>query len=92
MNWDVKSVTVTTSDSIEGRQIKEYLGIVQSAEIMVFPGGNKMVQNAWANGVQSAVATMRKQAEDLKADAVISVRFAVYNGNLCATGTAVKLD
>ena len=92
MNWDVKTVITTTSDNIEGRTIKEYVGIVQSAEILVFPCGNKMVQNAWTNGVRNAVATMRKQAEDLKADAVISMRFAVYNGNLCATGTAVKLD
>lgn len=62
------------------------------SHVMVFSGGNKMVQNAWTNGINHAVAVMRTQAEGMKADAVICMRFAVYNGNLCATGTAVKLD
>ena len=92
MNWDVKSVIMTTSNSVEGRQIKEYIGVVQSADLILFPGGTKMIQNAWDNGVHNAVMVMRKQAEDMKADAVISMDFAVYNGYICATGTAVKLD
>lgn len=87
----MKSFVATTSESVEGYQITEYVGIVSSASVIVFPGGNKMVQNAWKIGVQSAVDNMRQQALGMDADAIIAMRFELYNGNLCATGTAVKL-
>ena len=41
---------VTTTLSVEGRTISEYLGIVSAAQVMVMPGGNKGVQRGWQAG------------------------------------------
>ena len=32
---------ITTSQTVEGRQISEYLGIVSAAQVMVLAAGNK---------------------------------------------------
>lgn len=83
---------ITTSFSVEGRKIAEYLGIVSGALIMVMGGGNKGTQRGWQTGVDEATKILRQQAEDLGADAVIAVNFAPFGLNICATGTAVKLE
>ena len=38
---------ITTTLSVEGRTVSEYLGIVSAAQVMVMPGGNKGVQRGW---------------------------------------------
>ena len=85
-------MVVTTSFNVEGRNISEYLGIVAAAQVMVLTGGNKTVQIGWQVGVAGATETLMKQALALGADAVISAKFKPFGSNICATGTAVKLD
>ncbi|MCM1439202.1 MAG: hypothetical protein NC131_08370 [Roseburia sp.] len=82
---------ITTSPTIEGRQISQYLGVVAAAQVMVMPGGNKGVQRGWQSGVEGATATLMDQAASLGADAVISASFQPFGTNICATGTAVRL-
>ncbi len=82
---------ITTSPTIEGRQISQYLGVVSAAQVMVMPGGNKGVQRGWQNGVEGATAILSEQAAAMGADAVISASFQAFGMNICATGTAVRL-
>lgn len=82
---------LTTSQTIEGRQITEYLGIVSAAQVMVLAAGNKGVQRGWQTGVDATAETMKQQAAGLGADAVVAARFEPFGSNICATGTAVRL-
>lgn len=84
-------MVITTAFSVEGRSIVEYLGIVSAAQVMAMPGGNKGVQRGWQAGVDGATETLGQQAASLGADAVIGARFEPFGGNICATGTAVRL-
>ena len=76
---------ITTTLSVEGRTVSEYLGIVSAAQVMVMPGGNKGVQRGWQAGV------LLQQAASLGADAVVGVSYTPFGMNICATGTAVRL-
>lgn len=82
---------ITTSFTVEGRPVIEYLGIVSAAQVMALPGGNKGVQRGWQTGVEGNVAVLQQQAAELGADAVIAARFEPFGSNICATGTAVRL-
>lgn len=82
---------ITTSQTIDGRQITEYLGIVSAAQVMVLAAGNKGVQRGWQTGVDGVTEAMKQQAASLGADAVIAARFEPFGSNICATGTAVRL-
>lgn len=82
---------LTTSQTIEGRQITEYLGIVSAAQVMVLAAGNKGVQRGWQTSVDATTETMKQQAASLGADAVVAARFEPFGSNICATGTAVRL-
>jgi len=83
---------ISTAFSIEGKSISEYLGVVSAAQVMVMPGGNKAVQRGWQNGVEGTTEIMKQQAAQLGADAVIAVRYEPFGSNICATGTAVRLE
>lgn len=82
---------ITTTDHIEGKTITEYLGIVCAANMVAFPGGSKMVNRGWHNGVNEVLPLLEEDAKALGADAVVRVQFTITGMNLCATGTAVKL-
>lgn len=82
---------ITTSHTIEGRQISEYLGIVSAAQVFALPGGNKAVNRGWQAGVESVIPILKEEAQKLNADAIISVCFLAQGSSICATGTAVKL-
>lgn len=84
-------MVLTTSQTIEGRQITEYLGIVSAAQVMVLAAGNKGVQRGWQTGVDATTEAMKQQAVGLGADAVVAARFEPFGSNICATGTAVRL-
>lgn len=81
----------TTSQTIDGRQITEYLGIVSAAQVMVLAAGNKGVQRGWQTGVDAMTEALKQQAASLGADAVVAARFEPFSSNICATGTAVRL-
>jgi uncharacterized protein YbjQ (UPF0145 family) len=83
---------ITTTQGIDGRPVSEYLGIVSAALVMVMPGGNKAVQRGWQTGVEGANEILTQQAIELRADAILAVRYEVAGAHLCATGTAVRLS
>ena len=82
---------ITTTLSVEGRTVSEYLGLVSAAQVMVMPGGNKGVQRGWQAGVDGATEILLQQAASLGADAVVGVSYTPFGMNICATGTAVRL-
>ena len=45
---------LTTTDSIQGKNVSQYLGIVASVILTVMPGGNKMMGNAIDNFTKQA--------------------------------------
>ena len=79
---------ITTTLSVEGRTVSEYLGIVSAAQVMVMPGGNKGVQRGWQAGVDGATEILLQQAASL---GVVGVSYTPFGMNICATGTAVRL-
>lgn len=83
---------ITTSPNIEGRQISSYLGIVSGTVVATLPGGNKATQRGWKAGVDGVCEVLKQEAADLGADAIISVSMEMNGMNLCAVGTAVKLE
>lgn len=82
---------ITTAYSIEGKSIKDYLGVVSAATVMVLPGGKKGIQRGWQAGVEETTEILKQQASDLDADAIVAIRYEPHGMNICATGTAVKL-
>lgn len=82
---------ITTSQFVDGKKITNYLGIASGASIFVTPGGNKMINSGWQNGIRDAVKALEANAATMGADAVIAVSFLDHGNSLCATGTAVKL-
>lgn len=90
------TITITTTPSLEGKTITEYLGIVSGCGIYMLPGGNKMIQAGWSGGVQEALLNMQEQANELSADAVVGLTVNAYKSGgydyVQTTGTAVKLS
>jgi len=82
---------ITTAYSVEGKSIKDYLGVVSAAMVMVMPGGNKGVQRGWQAGVEGTTEILKQQASNLGADAIIAIKYEPHGMNICATGTAVRL-
>jgi uncharacterized protein YbjQ (UPF0145 family) len=102
---------IVTTDKIPGREIKESLGIVKGSTIRakhigkdILAGLRSMVGGEIKEYVEAlneargeAVKRMIKEAEDLGADAVVTVRFTTSQvlagaAELLVYGTAVKLD
>ena len=102
---------VTTGPSVEGRQIQEYLGVVSAQAIMginvgkdlmagmrnIVGGRSKSYEGEIAQAVNDVMAELRHGAENLGADAVLSIDIdyeSVGTGGMlmvAASGTAVKL-
>jgi uncharacterized protein YbjQ (UPF0145 family) len=104
---------VTTTPSIEGRQAREYLGIVMGEAIVganvvkdflagvrdIVGGRSKAYEDALRGARQEALREMAKRAQDLGADAVLSVDLdyeVVGRGGsmlmVTSAGTAVRLS
>jgi uncharacterized protein YbjQ (UPF0145 family) len=83
---------LTTSNTIEGRAISEYLGIVTGAQIFHLSVGAKGADKKWATACNDVLSIMKKDAAALGANAVIAIRFCLDDYRAVATGTAVKLE
>lgn len=94
---------VTTTQSIDGKKITEYLGIVSGADTYLMGGlmgggvTNKGQSIYYSSSLSSAVSTMIGAANNLEADAIVGVIINVSstaNGTVAVTvsGTAVKLE
>jgi uncharacterized protein YbjQ (UPF0145 family) len=80
-------VLVTTTPTIEGRSVSEYLGVVTAQGVLgvnvfrdvaagvrnIFGGRSKAYENELGSGVSDALAELENQAAALGADAVIGV-------------------
>ena len=101
---------ITTTDSVPGKEVHEILGVVEGNAVKSRGIGKdfRAVGRSMAGGDmpyyaelmeqsrQSAMAEMIKQANELKADAILCVRFqsaAIMGGSaeVLAYGTAVRL-
>lgn len=103
---------VTTTPSIEGRPVQEYMGIVMGEAIVganvvkdffagvrdIVGGRAKSYEDALRGARQEALREMAKRAQDLGADAVLSVDLdyeVVGRGGsmlmVTSAGTAVRL-
>ena len=101
---------ISTTDSVPGKEIHEILGIVEGNAVKTRGLGKdfRAFGRSMAGGDmpyyaelmeqsrQAAMAVMIKQAQELKADAIVCVRFqsaAVMGGaaEVLAYGTAVRL-
>ncbi len=101
---------ITTTDSVPGKQVHEILGIVEGNSVKTRGLGKdfRAMGRSMAGGDmpyyselmeqsrQAATAQMIKAAQDLKADAIICIRFQsaqVMSGaaEVLAYGTAVRL-
>ncbi len=82
---------ITTTDSIEGHTISEYIGLVSAATVFPTPGGTKWMSKVAANITVDLSEALEKNAAAMHADAVVGLRFAMQGTSYVATGTAVKL-
>ncbi len=102
---------LTTGPAVEGRPVKQYLGVVSSQAIMginvgkdlmagmrnIVGGRSKSYEGEIAQAVNEVMAEMSVGAENLGADAVLSIDIdyeSVGTGGMlmvAASGTAVKL-
>jgi uncharacterized protein YbjQ (UPF0145 family) len=78
---------VTTTNTIEGRSISEYLGVVCAQSVLgvnafrdvaagmrnIFGGRSKAYENELSSGVAASIDELEKQAASLGADAVVAV-------------------
>ena len=92
---------VTTTNSVEGREIVEYLGIVTGeavSGINMFRDIGASVRNIFGGrsaGYEEELAEMCQRADALGADAVVgaSIGYETFEGMImtCCSGTAVRL-
>lgn len=83
---------MTTTDSIYGRPITEYLGVISSAGYVAGAAlsEKKLAQNTKMI-LDKVKVTLEERAAELNADAIIGLRFCTESSVLYAIGTAVKL-
>lgn len=85
---------ISTTPTIEGRQIIEYLDIVSTCHVMAIPGGNKMIKRGWLQAVNNVKEDLASQAKEQGANAIVGLRLEAYKSGMAdylyATGTAVK--
>lgn len=95
----LEKMIVTTSSTVEGYRIKEYLGIVTGANTCPAGGLNGEEQNRYySEVVHNSRKQIKRQAENMGAQAVISLQVAAVSldniGDILVTltGTAVTLE
>ncbi len=78
---------VTTTPAVEGRGVREYLGVVCAQSVLgvnafkdvsagmrnIFGGRSKAYENELSSGVAAVLDELEKQAAGLRADAVLGV-------------------
>jgi len=83
---------ITTTDSIEGRNIVQYLGPVSFATTAGGAiGGTKTITRGARADIEKAWAALQEEASTLGADAVVGVKYGCFRDNHFFLGTAVKL-
>lgn len=87
---------ISTTSSIDGHSISQYLGIVSGTVLALVGIASKGHQKWWDSALKSAQEAMERQATELCADAIIGVKIDMYRSGTAdyfyVTGTAVKLN
>jgi len=88
---------ITTTPTVEGKQISSYLGIVSSCVLASIGATKKGVDRGWHTGMDEAMAQLLEYATQMKADAIVGFKADAYHSSgmadyLYLTGTAVKLS
>lgn len=93
---------LTTTPSVEGKQIKKYLGVVTGTDIYlvggIFGGGLGNQENLFGAAYANACGKMEEKAKRKHANAIVGIQTQVLSpGNLnniivVVTGTAVYLE
>ena len=91
---------LTTTNSIEGREITEYLGLVYGTDIYLvgglIGGGFGSQEKLFGSAYSAAVDKMVSKAAEMGADAIVGIQVNysspgnVNNMIVVVTGTAVK--
>lgn len=86
---------VTTTHTVDGKNISEYLGLVSGCTIVGFAGTSKAIRRGWLAAEEASRSDMEGQAAEMGADAIVGVTIGVHRSGvadyLYVTGTAVKL-
>ena len=82
---------LTTTDSVQGKNITEYLGLVSAATAVMVTGSHKMMTNTMCIHAQNLQDELGRKAAEMGADAVVGIKYAAVGGNHFLIGTAVKI-
>lgn len=82
---------ITTTDILQGREIREYIGLVYGVSQDVTAGIGKLGGTLMAKTMEPLKESLTAAGEAVGADAVIGVRIDYEKGYAKAIGTAVKL-
>lgn len=82
---------ITTTDNLQGLEIKEYIGLVYAIGQDFTTGMGKLADTLMEKTMEPLKKSLQAAGEKIGADAIIGVRIAFDKGKIKATGTAVKL-
>lgn len=81
---------ITTTDTLQGMEIGEYLGLVYGISQDVVGGIGKMGHSMMEKTMEPLKQSIQAAGEQVGADAVIGLRVEFDKGYVRAVGTAVK--
>ena len=82
---------ITTTDTLQGVEIKEYIGLVYGISQDVTGGIGKTGNKLMAKTMEPLKESVQAAGEEVGADAIIGLRVDFEKGFARGTGTAVKL-
>lgn len=82
---------ITTTDTLQGREIKEYIGLVHGFSLNYMGGVGKLGNNLMTKTMDEMEESLIAAGNAVNADAIIGVKVFSEKGYVRAIGTAVKL-
>ena len=82
---------ITTTDTLQGVEITEYIGLVYAIGQDFTTGVGKLAAKLMKKTMEALKEALQAAGEEVGADAIIGLRIAFEKGQAKATGTAVKL-
>lgn len=81
---------ITTTDTLQGREIKEYIGLVYGISQDVTAGIGKLGSSLMSKTMEPLKESLTQAGAEVGADAIVGVRVDYEKGYAKAIGTAVK--
>lgn len=82
---------ITTTDTLQGVEIAEYIGLVYAVRQDFTGGTGKIGDRSIAQTMEPLKEALQRAGTEAGADAIIGLRVDFEKGYARATGTAVKL-